>query len=47
VYGGINNAFDREPPDLALVPETRAFGDDAILYDQLGRYFYAGLRIDF
>jgi iron complex outermembrane recepter protein len=46
LYGGINNAFDREPPDLALVPETRAFGDDAILYDQIGRFFYAGLRID-
>ncbi len=47
LYGGINNAFDREPPDLALVPETRAFGDDAIIFDQLGRYFYAGLRVDF
>ena len=43
-YVGVNNLFDKEPPALALVPETRAFGDDAIIYDQLGRYVYFGVR---
>ena len=47
LFAGINNAFDEAPPELALVPETRAFGSDAILYDQLGRYFYAGLNLRF
>ncbi|MEX0824475.1 MAG: TonB-dependent receptor [Woeseia sp.] len=46
-YAGINNLLDEEPPDLALVPETRAFSDDAIVYDQLGRYFYVGIRTGF
>jgi len=44
---GVNNLFDEEPPDLALVPETRSFSDDAVLYDQLGRYVYAGFSLDF
>ena len=47
VYAGINNVFDEHPPAIALVPETRSFGDDAIIYDQLGRYFYTGLSYQF
>ncbi|MDO6693647.1 TonB-dependent receptor [Aliiglaciecola sp. 3_MG-2023] len=47
VYAGINNVFDKHPPALALVPETRSFGDDAIIYDQIGRYFYTGLSYQF
>jgi outer membrane receptor protein involved in Fe transport len=46
LFVGINNLFDNEPPAIALVPETRAFGDDAIIYDQIGRYLYAGVRYD-
>ena len=46
LFIGINNLFDNEPPAIALVPETRAFGDDAIIYDQIGRYLYAGVRYD-
>ena len=42
-----NNVFDEHPPAIALVPETRSFGDDAIIYDQLGRYFYTGLSYQF
>lgn len=47
VYAGVNNVFDKAPPLLARVPETRAFGDDAIIYDQLGRYLYAGVSVGF
>jgi len=47
VYLGINNLFDQAPPLLARVPETRAFGDDAVIYDQIGRFFYAGLTVGF
>lgn len=46
-YVGVNNVFDNEPPDIALVPEVRSFGDDAIVYDQLGRFFYAGAKVRF
>ncbi|MFC4347969.1 TonB-dependent receptor domain-containing protein [Kordiimonas lipolytica] len=42
-YVGVNNVFDNAPPLLARVPETRAFGDDAVIYDQQGRFFYFGV----
>ncbi|WP_283711145.1 TonB-dependent receptor [Pseudoalteromonas prydzensis] len=47
LYIGVNNVLDEHPPAIALVPETRSFGDDAIIYDQLGRYFYTGLTYTF
>lgn len=47
VYAGINNLFNEQPPALALVPETRAFGNDAVVFDQIGRYFYTGFKYSF
>ncbi|WP_420430559.1 TonB-dependent receptor domain-containing protein [Kordiimonas sp.] len=44
-YVGVNNLLDNAPPQLARVPETRAFGDDAVIYDQQGRFFYFGLGV--
>lgn len=46
-YVGVDNVFDETPPKLATVPETRAFSSDAVIYNQLGRYFYSGLRYQF
>jgi len=40
VYGGINNVFDVEPPDN---PQTYLGGFG--VYDSVGRFFYAGIRL--
>ncbi|WP_281320807.1 TonB-dependent receptor [Iodidimonas sp. MBR-22] len=47
VYFGVDNVFDNAPPPLARVPETRSFGDDAVVFDQIGRFFYAGVTVQF
>lgn len=47
VYAGVDNLFDNAPPPLARVPETRAFGTDAVVFDQIGRFFYAGFKVGF
>ncbi|MEX0707227.1 MAG: TonB-dependent receptor [Woeseia sp.] len=45
IFAGVNNVFDRAPPDIARVPEARAFGEDVALYDAVGRYLYAGVTV--
>ncbi|WP_188873307.1 TonB-dependent receptor [Iodidimonas muriae] len=47
IYVGVDNLFDNAPPILARVPETRSFGNDAVVYDQIGRFFYAGVTVQF
>lgn len=42
VYGGINNAFDEEPPRGILGTET-----DEAIYDPLGRNYFVGVRSSF
>jgi len=44
---GVNNLFDNEPPLIASVPEVRAFGDDAVIFDQIGRFFYLTATVQF
>ncbi|RME67124.1 MAG: TonB-dependent receptor [Alphaproteobacteria bacterium] len=47
VYVGVDNLFDNAPPPLARVPETRSFGTDAVVFDQIGRFVYGGLTVKF
>ncbi|GAB4140695.1 MAG: TonB-dependent receptor [Sphingomonadales bacterium] len=47
IYAGIDNVFDNAPPQLARVPETRSFGTDAVVFDQIGRFLYAGFKVGF
>ena len=48
VYGGLRNAFDREPPRLPGAESGGAnfeYGYEAGMYDVIGRTFYIGLRM--
>ncbi|MDT8318995.1 MAG: TonB-dependent receptor [Xanthomonadales bacterium] len=47
IYVGVDNLFDNAPPPLARVPETRSFGTDAVVFEQIGRFLYAGLTMQF
>ena len=46
IYGGIDNAFDEDPPLL-----TSSWGGDAntdvTLYDVIGRRYFLGMRANF
>lgn len=46
VFANINNVLDRNPP---VLPSTfqNAFGTNPIIYDLVGRYFLAGLRVTY
>ncbi|MBL4836054.1 MAG: TonB-dependent receptor [Kordiimonadaceae bacterium] len=46
LYGGINNAFDNDPPIIPLIFIAPA-ATNAVLYDVIGRYFYVGVRATF
>lgn len=47
IYVGVDNLFDNAPPPLARVPETRSFGTDAVVFEQIGRFLYGGLTMQF
>lgn len=46
VFANVNNVLDRNPP---VLPSTfqNAFGTNPIIYDLVGRYFLAGLRVTY
>lgn len=46
VFANVNNVLDRDPP---VLPSTfqNAFGTNPIIYDLVGRYFLAGLRVTY
>jgi len=46
LFGGINNAFDNDPPVIPLDFISNA-ATNAIHYDVIGRYFYFGVRAGF
>ncbi|MFO7552934.1 MAG: TonB-dependent receptor [Haliea sp.] len=46
LYGGVNNAFDQDPP-VAPVDFINNLGTNNQLYDVVGRYFFAGVRLTF
>jgi iron complex outermembrane recepter protein len=43
VFGSINNLFDREPP----AAPTLQYPTNPVYFDQIGRYFRAGVRFSF
>ncbi len=46
-YVGIDNVFDNAPPKIAQIPEIRSFTGDSIVYNQIGRFVRAGIRVNF
>ncbi|WP_321393913.1 TonB-dependent receptor [Emcibacter sp.] len=46
LYGGINNLFDKDP-SIAPSEFVSTWATNPILYDVIGRYFYAGVRASF
>lgn len=42
VYGGVDNVFDKLPPFGQL-----GTGGGSAIFDNVGRYFYAGIQVDF
>ena len=49
VFGGINNAFDEEPPRIlsGVTGSDTGTETDAGTYDPIGRAYYFGVRAKF